>query len=216
VSKSISGARMDEIASGVSPLLRERGFRKQGRTFTRDAGEGILHVIHFQTGLYVSSLYGNFTAEVAVFVPEIHRIMIAGATSPRRPKPWDCEIRRRIGFLTPDQCDRWWDLGPDTAGTVREMRTILREHAIPYLDRLPDRSAIRRQYDEDPKVLFRLDTNRHRLAIAAVWAATGDTERARRLMLEECARDPSNACRVVEMAARIGIDLPTHGSTIAG
>lgn len=73
---------VDFVQSSVSPLLKAAGFRKRGRSYNRGVGDGMVHVINFQTGQYPigegyeipglrESLYGYFTVNLGVHLPQV-------------------------------------------------------------------------------------------------------------------------------------------------
>ncbi len=74
---------MDELQASVRPFLKELGFQARARAFNRTTFDGITQVIEFQLARfdppgtqYVGfrqNLYGKFTVNVGVYVPELHK-----------------------------------------------------------------------------------------------------------------------------------------------
>ena len=55
-------------------------------------------------------MYGKFTVNVGVYVPEVDEYtMVKGPRS--LPHEYDCCIQGRLGNLGPERTDIWWELG---------------------------------------------------------------------------------------------------------
>jgi len=55
------------------------------------------------------SLRGKFTVELGVFVPEIYHALHDRKLS-KFIRSFLCAERQRLGILSPDGKDKWWDL----------------------------------------------------------------------------------------------------------
>ena len=87
--------QMQSVVAYVAPLMKAHGFRKRSNTFNRSTEDGLVHVANFQMGPYEPippnlnvqdqirhvaaltelrgyvSLYGSFTVNLGVFIPEM-------------------------------------------------------------------------------------------------------------------------------------------------
>jgi hypothetical protein len=52
MNKSALARTVDELQGRLSPLLRQTGFKKHGRTYNRTTKDGLTHVIGFQMGAF--------------------------------------------------------------------------------------------------------------------------------------------------------------------
>jgi hypothetical protein len=131
---------MAEMVSTIAPALQAEGFRKRRHAFNRAAGDGIVHVIHFQMGAFQPpgtpeipywrpSRYGRFTINLGVHSPglELHQRRTGWVNE------YDCQLRRRVGGLLPGGRDRWWSL--DDPGTGGAAANAIRQVCLPWLDR---------------------------------------------------------------------------------
>ena len=83
MAKTETAKWMDELQAKLRPFLKDQGFRMRARTCNRETAEGLTHVINFQMGRFDppgapeipglrDNLYGMFTVNVGVCVPEIN------------------------------------------------------------------------------------------------------------------------------------------------
>ena len=156
---------MAEVVSRLQPLLKNAGFRKRRHSFNRGAEPGLVHVVRFQMGPFeppgpgsrqnqaireelgmAGSLYGKFTVNLGVYVPEMRTDFPAGRAWCRE---YHCEVRQRLGRLVPpDHADVWWSLDDVDAATA-DVEHCLREYGLPWLDALPTRAAVVERYQRD-------------------------------------------------------------------
>ena len=122
--KSELASGLDAIQMRLAPELKARGFRVRGRTFNRQSTDGLIQVVNIQMGSFDppgttyrlglrENLYGRFTVNLGVYVPEVATIHGGGAA-----KDWvreyNCCIRARLGELGAEEADLWWSIArPD-------------------------------------------------------------------------------------------------------
>jgi Domain of unknown function (DUF4304) len=111
------------VRDELAPWLRERGFKKRRQRFRRSDDAG-WQVVALQASQWSSADDLRFTINLWVGVPEL---------------PGDAQIEERIGELI-DGEDRWWtvDADTDTESLGAELRTLLAEHALPWLEARAD------------------------------------------------------------------------------
>jgi len=56
------------------------------------------------------NLYGKFTVNVGVYVPELHAYGYTGGGKLSFIHEYDGWVRERLGILGPERQDLWWDL----------------------------------------------------------------------------------------------------------
>ena len=147
---------MARVVDAIAPSLKAAGFRKRRHVFNRSLDRGMTQVVNFQMGASQPpgaeslplrpNLYGRFTVNLGVFVPEM---VIEPALAPGKwVNEYDCQLRQRLGNLMPGGVDLWWSLGdPDEA--VVAVRTALVSDGLPWLDRLKTREALVVAYRSD-------------------------------------------------------------------
>lgn len=140
---------MKQIVAVAAPLLKSAGFKKRRHTFNRRVEDGLVHLVNFQMGPFDPSgrpdvlagirvnLHGLFTINLGVFVPEMDR---GGAPLSSWVNDYDCQLRKRIGELMPDQNDVWWPL--DFEPSQEQAIDALREVGLSWLDQFTSRQIV--------------------------------------------------------------------------
>jgi hypothetical protein len=107
----------------VGPWLRARGFRKRRNRFRR-ADDGGWQVVDFQASQWGSRDDVRFTINLWVGVAEL------------ADTEADAQVQERVGLLLRDGEDRWWtlDAATDTAALADELRQVLQQRCLPWLD----------------------------------------------------------------------------------
>src|SRR5580658_10150578 len=118
MSKSEAALALDLIQKPLASELKARQFSVRGRTFNRKSADGLTQVLKIQMGSFDppgttyhpglrENLYGKFTVNLGVYVPEVAANCGAGT-----PKTWvqepACCIRSRLGNLGTEEADFWW------------------------------------------------------------------------------------------------------------
>jgi hypothetical protein len=141
---------MAAVVRELAPVLKNAGFRKRRHTFDRRLQAGMTHVVDFQMGRFDPpgtpelppirlNLYGRFTVNLGVFVPEM---VLGRELGPEEwvPEP-ECQLRMRLGHLLPSGQDTWWSLD-DPPEAVRTVGSALSSFGLPWLDGLASRDAL--------------------------------------------------------------------------
>jgi len=217
MAKSEYAKKLDLIQTEVHKDLKIIGFRKQGRTFNRSLGSGLIHVINFQMGRHPVgnhkeippfrlNLYGKFTVNLGVYIPEIYRLLW-NKDVPKFVDHGDCEIEKRIGELVPPYKSLWWDLNKNTKRLSKKALTVIVKYGLPYLNQFNSHNDIIQEWYEQGE-----ETGlppRAGLSISILLFNNGDHEQARNLLLQEYSRnyDHPYAGFVVDIAQKLGISL---------
>jgi hypothetical protein len=146
VTKSASTKALDGIQGQLAKLLKPHGYTRGGRTFRRDAGDGVVQVVNLQMRAFAEdaprggmALVDRFTVNQGIFIPELR---------PETPNPdapvqeYDCALRARIGFLMDPPHDHWWDLPGDADGPGAGLVRVMEERGLPFLHRFATRDGI--------------------------------------------------------------------------
>jgi uncharacterized protein DUF4304 len=107
MTKSALATSLDALQGHLNPWFRQAGFRKHGRTYNRTTTDGLTHVIGFQMGSFDppgtthipglrENLYGRFTVNLGVYVPEVARNH-GGGEAKSIVHDYNCCIRIRLG-----------------------------------------------------------------------------------------------------------------------
>ncbi len=168
------------IRRAVVPELKPLGFRRAGRTFRRTLRECI-QVVNVQSSRWNDAREGQFTLNLGVYFPAAHAEMrdllrwSPGTAGPTEP---ECTVRRRIGRLLPSNLDKWWTVRPAEPSdrVVEEVRALLRDPALPWVERVSTLAGARAEADGGPAIALSL--------------LLGDLEAARRLAERALAESP--------------------------
>ena len=212
--KTTESAVMDSIQQGVRPLLKAAGFRANGRTFNRITSDRLTQVIRFQMGsfdppgtTYIpglrENLYGRFTVNLGVYVPEVARHH-GGGEAGKIVQEYHCCVRARLGEVGPENADLWWPLSPSDA-LKEEMCDRLIHHALPFLMRFESRDAILHQWASVENNQFA--GSPPRIVKAIILVERGLAEEARTLLAAQAqeTHNPGHPAYVRALAQRLGV-----------
>lgn len=207
---------MDGLQALLRPFLKEHGFRGRGRHFNSRTHDGLTHVITFQMGRYdppgtvhyppfTENLYGKFTLNLGVFVPEAHALFL-GKEPGLIIAESDCALRARLGELGPEQDDLWWPVQDDEV-VVKDITTRLVHDGFPFFAQFESRDLILNNSDFAQKERFALNG---RLTRAAILHGRGDFAGARDLMVQQVSEaertgSPQHASHVRKLATKLGL-----------
>jgi len=190
---------MDNIVRDyVTPILKDEGFRKRGRTFFKEF-EDIIWVLDIQSG-WNSPTTANFTINLGVVFPRVWDV-INGGPRPENPIKIQWTVNQRIGLLLPRSTDTWWSLKKVTDIDAKgpEVRSIIVDYALPFLKKFTSASDLLTLYMQDSE---NLGSNNSRVHAAIIANHLGDIHYARKLLLEQMDATP-NTHKVVEISVRI-------------
>lgn len=178
---------MNRVQSPVAAFLKMKGFTRRGRTFNRTSSDGLVEVINFQMGSFAvgghaeipqlrPNLYGKFTLNLGVYVPEIWQVSMV-KKGPGFVQEYHCSLRSRLSQLNGLQIDQWWDLSMDVTRMTEEIIDLLNQYGLRFLEKFSTREEIIvgwpqfcEQYHLSPRPL---------LDVAIILNALGRKEEAR-------------------------------------
>lgn len=137
VVKSQIADAIDRVVSvGIHPVLREQGFKKQGRTFHRHVGD-LYHAVYVQGSRYNEFDSGQFTINLGIASPEIAAMRLGGERVKNPASLRNILLSTRIGCLLPPKKDQWWVIGPDTdlSGLAQQVGEALARHGLEFFER---------------------------------------------------------------------------------
>ena len=206
VAKTYFSNRLDEIIAHreIGGYLKAANYRKRGHAFNRQTEPGLIQVINFQAGQNFSLYYGQFTINLGIFVEEIFKTTLE-IPVPDFPKEYHCELRTRLGALTPYERDHWWDLRENQLQASLEIGHLLQKYAIPFLDSFASREAIIKQWYAGN--LERWLPARRGVSVAIVAAHLGRSEEARQLLQEHYRKCIQENCKHQDFISRIAAKL---------
>jgi hypothetical protein len=216
MTKSVLTNTLGKLQQNLDPLLGESGFRKSNRTYNRITADGLTQVIDFQMGRFDppgtthipglrENLYGLFTVNLGVYVPEVARHR-GGGEAKSVVRDGDCCIRTRLGRTT--RKDSWWKISADET-LVTELLQRLQNEAIPLFQRFESRDQILNEFQaaSDNTDLIVGST---RIVCAIIFLNRGERERARHLLTEQArdhTRNPRNPAYVIDLARCLGVEI---------
>lgn len=186
---------MKEAVAFSAADLKAAGFSKRRYSFNRNAGDGLVHVVHFWMapkeppawnevpGLR-ERLYGNFRIDTGVYVPEMNR---SGVPRSSWVNEYDCQLRFTVGQLLSgdDRSNLWWSLSDPESPSVA--RTALNEFVLPWLDTFPDRESVVSAFEKGGPFSIGMSPAGG-LDIADLLFSSGDQNRARQVLEQYVAR----------------------------
>lgn len=214
MSKSTQVANADVVQGALHTALKPRGFRKKGRTFNRVTDDGLTQVINLQMGSYDppgtvhvpglrENLYGRFTVNLGVYVPEVAR-MHGGGEAKGVVQEYQCCVRERLGSLA-EKRDVWW-LVDAPATVIPDVLARLERDGLPFLERFRSRDSILRELEDPRNETVAVP---HRIVRAIILVERGATAAARDLLAVQALEtgNPGHPAYVRSLAERLGIPL---------
>lgn len=206
---------MDEVQARLNPLLKQSGFRKHGRTHNRITTDGLTHVVGFQMGsfdppstTYIPGLrehlYGRFTVNLGVYVPEVARDH-GGGEAKSVVHDYNCCIRTRLGRSADKEL--WWTVSANDA-LVFELQDRLENEAMPFLQRFENRGQILGEFRTatDNSELMTVP----RIVCAIILLTRGERDEAHSLLTTQArdhTRNPAHLAYVIALAKRLGVEI---------
>lgn len=151
------------------------------------------------------NLYGLFTVNLGVYVPEVARYH-GGGEAKSVARDGNCCIRTRLGRGT--RTETWWKISDEEEALVTELRQRLQNEAFPLFQRFENRDQILDEFEtaNDNTGLIRTP----RIVCAIILLNRSERERAHHLLTAQ-ARDqtinPRHKTYVVDLAQRLGIEI---------
>ena len=129
------------VASLHQNHFKELGFRKSGTTWVRSLPWP--QVINIQLSRWNTSTEASFTVNLGIFIETLHTAS-EGLPIKGSLKEADCDLRERIGQLSPTAQDKWWKVTPDSDLSLltEDVFANLKQFGLPWLERLTDYPAL--------------------------------------------------------------------------
>ena len=219
MSKSPIVTRLDEIQCGIGKALEPLGFKRKGRTFRRETDHEVLQIIAFQAGPFelgpplppqVShlrpDLYGKFTINLGVFVPEIHERTNPPVSMKRVISDAHCSIRTRLPHIGEGE-EIWWSILDCADRDIDDITALLMHVGVPFLNRFKTRDLIVRDWISENGRIGRLD-------VAMILLRRGERLGAKRLFADHLRKSEAEGSEpyrqnhrryVHELATRLGL-----------
>lgn len=115
--------KVDLIQRIISPYLKENGFRRYGRTYTRVVDTDIAQVINFQNGCPQKGVQGSLWVNLGIRVPECHEHKISDFSQKKCYQDYECNIRCRLD-------DDGYDLSENAESIAEDILEKLKEYAV--------------------------------------------------------------------------------------
>lgn len=187
----------------VHPLLKERGFRRRGRTWNRRFDE-LVQIVNVQASARNFGNFGRFFINIGISVPGLPHL------GPHRDgdqfiSERFCQLRLRIGQLMPTPVHAWHFYtsdNPDEVGCA--VADALVAYGLPFLDQCMTLKDLDEYLDRND-LLFHFH--------ATLTAYLGHRDEARRILLQASQVDASYQRAACWTAERLGIDLGPVGES---
>jgi len=121
------------VVRTVASRLSVQGFAQRGLALHKNVGSNVA-IIEFQLSDKTSKECVVFTVNLAIVCGEL------SGTAPRDARIMGAHLRQRLGFLLPQQADKWWEITAQTnvLALADELSRKLEEFGVPYLDEYLD------------------------------------------------------------------------------
>src|SRR5262249_51869663 len=208
--KSASSRLIDRvIAIGPAPVLKAAGYRKVARAFYAEAG-GLFKVVHFQASMWNTPDSGSFTVNLNIVLPYFHEKW-TGRAFARNPGSAQPVITKRIGHLTPERCDRWWEVTPksNVDRVAAHVARAVSQRGLPFLDEHASVGALTQAVQH--KDAMRTMLMSPELGLAILLRFQGKLSRATRVVQELARRNKyesfANTIRLIAGRLRLKVAL---------
>jgi hypothetical protein len=124
----------DIIMGGIEGALRPLGYRRRGSAFSAQLDD-MIAMVQVQKSQSTTRDRLVFTVNLGLFSRPLARKL---GRDTDKPSFGDVHWQARIGFLTPERADRWWEARSDAeaAQAAEEVGQALVAHAVPALGEL--------------------------------------------------------------------------------
>lgn len=135
------------LKTSIYPLVKEFGYSRKALTFYRKH-EGNWALINFQKSVQNTSETLKFTINCGVASTKILEFLPPPqyrVNDPNsKPTILDCHWSQRVGFLLPEQSDKWWIIDKQGSGLrlSQELTESIKIHIIPILEKLISDEAL--------------------------------------------------------------------------
>jgi hypothetical protein len=132
MSKSITQEAMTQASRETAKRLASAGFKRNGIHLNRKVGE-LFHAIRFQASQWGTAAEGKFTVNLIVTSPSLYTEWI-GRPFPANPASALFPIQMRIGSLTPQRYDHWWQVDSETdiSSLATEVASTIEQYAMQF------------------------------------------------------------------------------------
>jgi hypothetical protein len=204
--KTENAIKMDIIQAYIRPNLKPLGYKSRRRAFNKRLDNGLIQVINLQMAPSTSFLYGKFTVELGVFIPEVYKFYFTDLPIPSFIQTGHCQFTsNRLGNISQLQYDKWWELRNDSYLIATEVWDLLQQYGLPYLNRLATREAI---LSEWKKIKQQFGYWRLLLPMTIVLVAMGEMGKAEEILQREKESYRDDKRFVEELCSKLGINIP--------
>lgn len=135
----------DVLKGALTPFLKSEGYKKSGLVYSRDCGN-LAAIVALQKSRWNTGSGGAFTLNFGVHVPGVGELY-AGKAEAAKPRIEDCALYVRVGMLTPEHVDRWWEINADMNEAEkerggRELVDVCKDFGLPFLRRFETLQSI--------------------------------------------------------------------------
>ncbi|MEQ5777143.1 DUF4304 domain-containing protein [Thalassospira sp. NFXS8] len=189
----------DLIKNYVTPLLKQHGFKKKGLTWNK-SNDGFVQVVNFQLSRFNSDVEKDFTINIGVFNSQVWK-KCWGKEPPKVIKEEDCFPRMRVGRLLNKPTDHWWtyDANTNDSGIGKEIKGILGEKCLPFLNAMLDQNEVFRFYSVHTECLMLIE----KVYLAIIKHDVGDVRYSEELLSEIAVASKDWAKRVDQVRSQL-------------
>ncbi len=125
----------------VHAVLKPVGFSKSGNSFSAQRNNDVVWVVQLQKSQKSTTDVLIATVNLGVFS---HLLATRLGRDSKEPSVWDCHWQERLGFLTPERSDRWWEVQTieEAQRSGEELSGLLTKYGLPTFEVLSSTAAL--------------------------------------------------------------------------
>jgi hypothetical protein len=128
------------VLDAMYDLLASHGFRKRASSFKRDVAD-VVHLVQLQSSTKSTTDVLIATVNVGIFSRALEHRLKGPITDPTEA---DCHWRQRLGHLSPQPNDLWWEMRTEAAAltAAADVAAMIRDFALPALEHLSSTASL--------------------------------------------------------------------------
>ena len=143
--KRVRSKFLQDLLLGLDASLASEGFRRKKSTYMKKS-DCYLYLMNWQ--ISNDDLPGEikFTINTGIHDLKLAKILEEEAL----PDVWDCHLNERIGFLMPEQDDKWWILKvtfPVPHHLTDEMLGVAKKYVLPFFLKFTNSEDLRKMWE---------------------------------------------------------------------
>jgi len=140
------------VSKIIWPHFKSRGYKKSANNFRFYDESGWGKIVNFQKSIYYNKSQIKFTINTGLYLSEAEQFHCNRQSGAKFQESM-CVVRNRIGHLSDDKTDLWFDLDTETdkPNLNATIEKYVIDFIIPYLDSIKSRRDILKFFEDGHK-----------------------------------------------------------------